>query len=339
MKNTNDNAAWGILGTANIARGALVPGIKGAENSELLGIASRNGDKARRFGEEYGIPNYYSSYEKLLEDPEIEFVYIPLPNQLHYRWTIAAAKAGKHVLCEKPLGTNAKEVEEMFEVAEREGVALMEAFMYRFHPQTRRVKELLDSGVIGEPMFFRGAFSFPLITEDRDDDIRWKKEMGGGSLMDLGTYSVNTVRYLFDEEPERVFARSSAHPDHTAEAETQAILEFSSGKTAMIDSSFLLADRANYEVASRKGKIQACDTYGPQRGKKLSIEITRENTEEIETIEGVDEYSLEVEGFVESVRQGKVPRVSREDSLNNARTLDALKAAAKEDSWIGLESD
>ncbi len=332
--NTGDNAGWGILGTANIARGALVPGIKGAKNSELLGVASRNEEKARKFAEEYGIPAYYSSYEELLADEGIEFVYIPLPNHLHHRWTIAAAEAGKHVLCEKPLGTSAKEVEEMFAVAEREGVTLMEAFMYRFHPQTLRVKELLDSGLIGEPKFFRGAFSFPLITEDREEDIRWKAEMGGGSLMDLGTYSVNTVRYLFDEEPERVFGRSSAHPDHTAEAETQAILEFPSGKTATIDSSFLLTDRANYEVASSKGKIKAFETYGPQRGKRLRIEINRENTAEIETVEGVDEYALEVEGIVESARQGKVPRISREDSLNNARVLDAVKEAADEAGWV-----
>ncbi|MCF7875460.1 Gfo/Idh/MocA family oxidoreductase [Candidatus Bipolaricaulota bacterium] len=332
--NHENKAKWGILGTANIAKKALVPGIKDADNSELFAVASRSEGKARQFAEEFELPSYYSSYENLLGDTEIDFVYIPLPNHLHHEWTINAFKKGKNVLCEKPLGTNSGEVEEMFEIAGKENLTLMEGFMYRFHPQTRKVKELIEKGEIGEPSFFRGAFSFPLITEDRDDDIRWKEEMGGGSLMDLGTYSVNTVRYLFGEEPNRVFGRNFTHPDHTAEAETQAILEFPSGKTATIDSSFLLTDRANYEVTSKNGRIQAFDTYGPRRGKRLKIDIDKGNTRETEVLEGVNEYSLEVEHLVDSVREEKTPFVSPEDSINNAKVLDGIRASAEEEKWV-----
>ncbi len=332
--NHENKAKWGILGTANIAKRALVPGIKDADNSELFAVASRSEGKARQFAEEFDLPNYYSSYKDLLRDKEIDFVYIPLPNHLHHKWTINALKKGKNVLCEKPLGTSSGEVEEMFEVAEKENLTLMEGFMYRFHPQTRKVKELLEKGEIGEPHFFRGAFSFPLITEDRGDDIRWKEEMGGGSLMDLGTYSVNTVRYLFGEEPSRVFGRNFTHPDHTAEAETQAILEFPSGKTAIIDSSFLLTDRANYEVTSKNGRIQAVDTYAPGKGKRLKIGIDKGNMKETEILEGVNEYSLEVEHLVDSAREKKTPFVSPEDSINNAKVLDAIRSSAEKGEWV-----
>ncbi|MBS3787011.1 Gfo/Idh/MocA family oxidoreductase [Candidatus Bipolaricaulota bacterium] len=326
-------AKWGILGTANIAGKALVPGIRDSKNSELYAVGSRAGSKAQRFAEKFDIPESYGSYKSLLDDPKVEFVYIPLPNHLHHKWTIESAKKGKHVLCEKPLGLNSKEVREMFEVADEHGVKLMEGFMYRFHPQVLRVKELLQEGEIGEPTFFRGAFSFPLVAQDREDDIRWKKEMGGGSLMDLGTYSVNTVRYLFDEEPNRVFARDRKHSDHSAEAETQAILEFPDGKTATLDSSFLLSKRANYEVVSKNGRIRASNAYGPGQYKRLNVEIEQDNSTVIETLEGVNEYALEVDELVNAVSKDRKPMVTKEDSINQARVLDAIKQSAKEERW------
>lgn len=334
--NVEDKAKWGILGTAKIARQALVPGIRDAKGSELYAVASRDPDSADRFAAELDVPKSYGSYESLLEDPEVEFVYVPLPNHLHLEWSRKAARHGKNVLCEKPLGADPEEVEEAFSVAEEEGVTLMEGFMYRFHPQVRRVKSLLNEGKIGEPRYFRGSFSFPLVAEDRSDDIRWKEEMDGGSLMDLGTYSVNTVRYLFGEEPVRVIARDRKHPDHTAEAETQAILEFPGDKSATIDSSFLLDDRASYEISSENGRIRACDTYAPGLGEKTVIEVQRGNVLEQETIKGVNEYAREVEGLVEAAREGKEPLVSAEDSVNNARALAAIRESAEKEEWVEL---
>lgn len=331
--NNKDKAKWGILGTANIAKKALVPGIRDSNSSELYAVGSRDGSRAKRFAEEFEIPQSYGSYEGLLDDPRVEFVYIPLPNHLHHEWTIKSAKKGKHVLCEKPLGLNSGEVREMFEMADEQGVKLMEGFMYRFHPQVLRARELIDRGEIGEPTFFQGAFSFPLVSQDREDDIRWKEEMGGGSLMDLGTYSVNTVRYLFDAEPLRVFARFSYHPEHTADAETQAILEFPDSKTATFNSSFLLGKRARYEVVSEGGIIQAWNAYGPGRGKRTNIEVEKNNAKEIETLEGVNEYALEVDELVAAASENRKTMITKKGSINNARTLDAIKQSAKDESW------
>ncbi len=333
---SSQKAQWGILGTAKIARERLIPGIRDSESSQVGAVASRSEERAREFAGKFGIPKSYGSYEGLLKDDRLEFVYIPLPNHLHPEWSIRAAEAGKHVLCEKPLGARAEEVEKAFKVAEDQGVKLMEGFMYRFHPQVRRVKELLEKGEIGEPVFFRGAHSFPLVTENRDQDIRWKEELGGGSLMDVGTYSVNTVRYLFDQEPERVFARNSRHPDHTAEAETQAILEFSGGKTALIDSSFILTHRADYEVSSSTGRIRAFNAYNPGLEKRLNVEINKGNVREQETLEGVNEYALEVDALVNSARQGKTPEITPEDSINNARVLEAINQSAETERWVDL---
>ena len=333
--NDSKKAKWGILGTANIARKKLIPGLRDSKSSEFYAIASRDSTKAESFAEEFEVPKSYGSYEQLLDDPEVEFVYIPLPNNLHHKWTIESAKKGKHVLCEKPLGTSVAEVEEMFEAAEENRVKLMEAFMYRLHPQVLRVKELLEEGEIGEPRFFRGAFSFSLITQqDRNDDIRWEEKMGGGSLMDVGTYPLNTVRYLFGEEPVRVFARSSTHPDHTAEAETQAILEFPEGKTAVIDSSFLLRHRANYEVVSKTLALRASDAYGPRTYKRLTVEIESGNSREVETLEGVNEYALEVDELVNAARDDREPQITREDSLNNMKVLRKIKESAERESWV-----
>lgn len=332
--NNNPKAKWGILGTAKIAREALIPGLRDSNSSKLAAIASRREGKAKDFAQKFNVPKSYGSYEELLNDNQLEFVYIPLPNHLHTKWSIKAARAGKHVLCEKPLGTSANEVKEAFEAAKQEGVKLMEGFMYRLHPQTRRVKALLNQGEIGEPRFFRGAHSFSLVTQDREDDIRWKKEMGGGSLMDLGTYSVNTARYLFGEEPMRVIARQSVHPGHTAEAETQAILEFPGGKTATIDSSFLLDHRANYEIISKAGRIKAFNTYNPGLGQKTRIEIKKGNMVEEETIKDENEYALEVDELVEAARENRDPLLGPEESINNARALEAIRESAEKRDWV-----
>ena len=332
-----ERARWGILGTANIARKALVPGIRDSESSGLYAVASRDVTRADKFGEEFDVPERYGTYEELLNDSRVEFVYIPLPNHLHKKWTIKAAEAGKHVLCEKPLGLNKKEVEEMFAVAEENDVKLMEGFMYRFHPQVQRVKEIIERGDIGEPTFFRGAFSFPMVAQDREDDIRWKDEMGGGSLMDLGTYSINTVRFLFGEEPSRVFARSSYHPNHTAEAETQAIMEFPDGRSATFDVSFLLDDRASYEVVSDSGSVKAFNTYGPGMGKRVNIEIIRGVSREQETLGPINEYALEVDGLVDAAAQNSKPLITREDSINQACVMDALRRSAEEENWVEVK--
>ncbi|MUV37011.1 Trans-1,2-dihydrobenzene-1,2-diol dehydrogenase [Lentibacillus sp. JNUCC-1] len=186
---------WGILSTANIAQKALIPAIQRAKNAEVTAIASgSDAGKARAVAEKFEIPKTHDRYEALLEDPDIQAVYIPLPNHLHKKWVIEAAKAGKHILCEKPIGLDEEEAREMQRVCEENGVLLMEAFMYHFHPQHERVKEIMASGEIGDVRYMRAAFSF--FIGNKADNIRMHREKGGGCMYDVGSYGVHSIRNI-----------------------------------------------------------------------------------------------------------------------------------------------
>jgi predicted dehydrogenase len=194
---------WGVISTSNIGRAAVNPAIQASSNGELLAVASRNEETAREFATKAGLPDYYGSYEALLDDERIDAVYIPLPNSLHREWTVKAAEKGKHILCEKPLALNAAQCDEMQRAAEANGVRLMEAFMYRFHPQTEKVVEMVRKGVVGDLRFIRSAFTFRLTNPD---NIRLNPELGGGALMDVGCYCVNVSRTVAGQEPMEVQA-------------------------------------------------------------------------------------------------------------------------------------
>lgn len=327
---------WGIIGTAGIASQEMIPAMKSSTQSKLLGIASRDEQKARNWAERYGAPKYFGSYEDLLVDSDIQAVYIPLPNHLHHPWTTAAAQEGKHILCEKPLGLSPDQVQDMFSVARDNDVQLMEGFMYRFHPQTERAKELVAQGGIGSPILFRGSHSFPLVAEDRKDDFRWNPEYGGGSLYDVGTYSVNTARYLFDEEPREVAANMDFHPDYEAEAQTQALMRFADRKTAVFDSSFLLTHRADYEVITTRGRIRALNAYDSEE-KPLKLEVIQDGSQRLETFPRIDEYRLELEAFMEAIKEDKHSPLSEQDSINQARVLKAVKQSASNHEWVQVE--
>ncbi len=320
---------WGILGTAKIAADRIIPAFHESTVSDLVAVASRNEDRAGKFAEEHGISRAYGSYEELLGDASIAAVYIPLPNHLHCEWAIRAMEAGKHVLCEKPLSTSTDNGIAMFEASEENKVLLVEGFMYRFHPQTRRVKELLAQGTIGTPRLIRAAHSFPLILQDRDDDFRWRAELGGGSLADVGVYCVDTARHLFSADPTNVFAQSKYHPDHSAEAETRAILTFPNDRVAIFDSSFLLTGRREYEVVGDKGRITAFHTYNPGRGVDVRIEIERDGEKKLERIEAENEYRLEIDHLSTCILRNERPIITREDSIGNLRVLDALRESAR----------
>ena len=193
---------WGLLSTANINR-KLLEGVRGTDEATVVAVASRDRSRAEAFAREHGIERALGSYEELLADPEVEAIYIPLPNSLHVPWSVRALEAGKHVLCEKPLTRRPAEAEEAFAVAERSGRLLAEGFMWRHHPQTRRLRELLDQGVIGRLRLVRASFSFPL---GDPEDIRLNAELDGGGLMDVGCYCVSGVRFVAGAEPERVSA-------------------------------------------------------------------------------------------------------------------------------------
>jgi len=320
---------WGILGTARIAAERLIPAFQESRIARLAAVASRDHDRARQFADEQGIPKAYGSYERLLSDDAVEAVYIPLPNHLHWDWVLRALAAGKHVLCEKPLATSAAEGAAMFDESERRNVLLMEGFMYRFHPQTRRVKELLTRGTIGRPRLIRVAHSFPLHLEDRNEDFRWREETGGGSLGDLGIYCIDTARYLFSADPIGALAQSRRHPDHSAEAETQAILTFPGDRSALFDSSFLLTTRKTYEVVGDQGSIEAFDAYNPGRGVGVRIKVTLHGEMRVEEIPPENEYRLEVDHLSTCILEHRPPIITSADSLANLRVIDALKASAR----------
>jgi len=326
---TEKKVRWGILSTARIAAERLIPAFHESEIASLIAVASRDKERAEQFASKHRIAQAYGSYEELLADHSIDAVYIPLPNHLHREWAIRAMGEGKQVLCEKPLSTSAADGIAMFDASKKNNVLLMEGFMYRFHPQTRRVRELLAQGIIGQPRLIRVAHSFPLILQDRDDDFRWSKEAGGGSLADIGVYCVDTVRYLFSADPVQVFAESTYHPDHSAEAETRAILTFPDNRTAVFDSSFLLTGRREYEVVGDKGHIAAFNTYNPGRGVDVRIEVVTMGSKTVEEIDAENEYRLEVDHFSTCILQNEVPAISREDSIGNLRTLDALRESAR----------
>jgi D-xylose 1-dehydrogenase (NADP+, D-xylono-1,5-lactone-forming) len=321
---TEQKVRWGVLSTSNIGRRAVLPAIQRSSNGELVAVASRAADKAHAFADELDIPRAYASYEQLLADPDIEAVYIPLPNSMHREWTIKAAEAGKHILCEKPLALNAAECAEMDAAARANGVLLLEAFMYRFHPQTERVIELIRQGAIGEPRFIHAAFTFRLTNPA---NIRLQAELGGGSLMDVGCYCVNVSRTLFAAEPIEVQAFASWSAGGVDE-QMIGSLRFAGGDYAQFDSALTLARRETYQVVGTEGVIEAPVAFLPGHSDTI-IRIRDAAGARDETIAGVDEYQLMAEHFAVCVRGQAALRYSASEAAANMRAIAALYRSAR----------
>ena len=319
---------WGILSTANIGRAAVIPALEAADGAEVLAVASRDQERAETFAAANGISRAHGSYEALLADPEIDAVYIPLPNRLHAEWTLRAAGAGKHILCEKPLAVNAAECEAMSAAAEAAGVVLTEAFMYRFHPRTKRVLELLRGGVIGEPRTVRSAFTFRL----RDpDNIRLSAELGGGALMDVGCYCVNASRTLTGAEP--VAAQASARwtdgaPGLGVDDELTGVLHFPGGVTAHFDCALTQERWEFYEVAGTEGVLRVDSAFLPGTDDVTAV-VHRGRDREEHPVAGDDEYRLMVEHFTACVRDGTTPRWPPAEAAANMRAIEALYRSAR----------
>ena len=253
---------WGVLSTANIGRVAVIPALQHSGNGELVAVASRDEETASAFAAQQGISRAYGSYEALLAAGDIDAVYIPLPNSLHREWTIKAAEAGKHILCEKPLALNAAECDEMAAAAEQYGVVLMEAFMYRFHPRTEKVLELLQSAAIGEPGLINATFTFRL---SNPANIRLSAELGGGSLMDVGCYCVNITRTLAGAEPVEVQAFANWGKTGVDD-EMVGTLRFADGLLAQFSCGLTLERREFYQVAGPEGHIEVQSAFLPGTG-------------------------------------------------------------------------
>jgi predicted dehydrogenase len=318
---------WGILSTADINR-KVIPGLRASEKAELIAVASRDQHRADEYAREWEIERAYGSYEALLADPDVEAVYISLPNTLHCEWSIRAIEAGKHVLCEKPMSRHVGDVEAAFDAAERNGRLLMEAFMYRHNPQTARLRQLVDDGAIGELRLVRSCFSYSLYDVD---NIRLRADVEGGSLMDVGCYCVSGSRLLAGE-PEQVYGQQFVGPSGTDWLFTGA-MRFAGDVLAQFDCATALTGRDELEAIGSDGSLFVDD---PWHCNEPVIELRREGGVERIEVEYADSYRLEIENLGDAIRGAAAPLLGREDAVGQARALEALHRSATEGAAVVL---
>lgn len=322
---TESTVRWGILSTANIGRAAVVPAIQASANGRVVAVASRDAERAGAFAAAAGIPRHHGSYEALLDDDDVDAVYVPLPNALHREWTIRAAERGKHVLCEKPLALTAAECVEMADAAEQHGIVLMEAFMYRFHPRTERLLEHVRGGIIGEVRVVRSAFTFRLRSET---NIRLDPDLGGGALMDVGCYCVNASRTVAGTEPVEAQA-FAAWTSRGVDASLSGALRFADGLVARFDCALTLERREVCEVAGTDGTILVDSAFLPGTADVPLRTLRGREGEDVETVRGADEYRLMVEHFADAVLTGTRLRYDAHEAARNMRAIEALYASAR----------
>ena len=313
---------WGVLSTARITEKL----VRSGSGQEFVAVASRSPERAQAFAAEHGIPREHGSYEALLEDPDVEAVYVPLPNSMHVEWSVRALEAGKHVLCEKPMSRRPEDVQRAFDVAEREGLVLAEAFMWRHHPQLRRALELIAEGAIGRLRLVRAAFSFPL---GDDADVRLQAGLDGGGLMDVGCYCVSGCRALAGAEPERVSAEQVIGGRGVeVDVALAATLRFPGDVLGVFDCGLALANRDELEAVGDAGSLFMDD---PWHGREAVIEVRRAGGD-VERVDAgeVNSYALELADFEAAARGQADPLLGREDALGQARTIAALYRSADE---------
>lgn len=325
-----DRVRWGILSTADIALVKVIPGLRRSPRSEVVAIASREAPRATAVAEQLGIPRAFGSYEALLADAEIDAVYIPLPNHRHAEWTIAAARAGKHVLCEKPLALTAAQAQEMVDACRAAGVLLMEAFMYRQHPSWIAAMELVESGRIGRLRAVDSWFSY---FNDDPRNIRNVLEAGGGALYDIGCYSVNLSRMLFRSEPTRVQAAITRDPSIGVDTVTSAILEFDGGVATFTCSTRTESDQ-RVDIYGTEGRISIEIPFNIPPDRPTRIFLTAGGDPPVapatETLvfDTADPYACEADRFADAVLDGVPLPVEPADAVANMRVIDAIFAAA-----------
>jgi len=317
---TYDPVKWGIISTADINR-LVIPPAQASPKVELVGVASRTQERADEYAAKWGIPRAYGTYEELLADPEIEALYISLPNHLHVEWSIRAAEAGKHVLCEKPMDSSPEKVAAAFDAADRAGTLLSEAFMWRHSPQTRRVRELLDEGAIGELRLVRATFSYGLYDED---NIRLRADVDGGALMDVGCYCISGSR-LVAGEPEAVFGRQWIGPSGTDWVFTGS-LRFPGDVLGLFDCGTAMPNRDELEAIGSEGSLFLDD---PWHAREPAIEIRRGGEVERRDPEPANSYGLELENMSDAIRGEGTLLLGRDDAMAQATVIDALFRSAR----------
>lgn len=317
---------WGIISTANIGPRALIPALQASSIAEIAAVASRNVENAVEFAKRFAIPKAYGDYQALLEDDAIDVIYNPLPNHLHKEWSIKAAEAGKHVLCEKPLALDADEVYEMKVAADAYHVLLQEAFMYRHHPRIKAAVERVRSGKIGTVRVIEADFTYML--KDKRD-IRNFPEMGGGAVMDVGCYCINIIRLMAAREPVSVQARA-VWSDMGIDNQLVGILDFGDGLMAHFDCAFNIEFRQRCTIAGSEGYLDLLTPFNPGLSDTVIIENSGDASSVSHYFEGVDQYRLMVEDFMNGIEKGQVP-FPVDDAIANMRVIEACLESARDD--------
>ena len=342
---SKEQVRWGLLSTARINE-RLIPSLRQAQRCELLAVASRNVERAQAYADKWDIPRAYGSYEDLLADPEIDVVYISLPNSDHAEWSIKCARAGKHILCEKPIALIPEDVERMTAAARENGVILQEAAMYRFHPQTHKVRELVAEGAIGELRFIQCNFGFTLIN---DPDIRREPEKGGGVLWDIGSYPVSFARTMAGDNPVEV-AGWQVQSEKGVDMDFGGQLRFAAGTLAQFTCSFQTLPHWEAQLIGSQGHIHLDLPWQNQVGATARVQMLRgggaagttfgDSMEHLEAetlvYEDCDAYFCEVEAMAASILDGTPPTITPEDSCGNIATLVALYTSARENRVVAL---
>ena len=300
---------------------ALLGGASGSSLVEVIGVGSRERARAEAYAQERGLERAYGGFDELLADPDVDAVYIALPNALHVEWAVRALEAGKHVLSEKPLTRDPREAERAFDAAERAGRILMEGFMYRHHPQTKRLVQLVRDGELGELRLVRSHFSFTL---NRPRDVRWDRDLGGGSLLDLGCYCTNLMRTLAGE-PERVYAEQITAPSGV-DVRFAATLRFADGALGHFDCAFDLPRRIGFEAVGSDGSATMLQPFAED---EVTLEVRRGDELVSSETETANRYGLEVDNFARAIAGEEPPLLDRRDSIGQARALDALLRSAE----------
>jgi predicted dehydrogenase len=311
---------WGILGCAKIAERSIIPAIRESRTGVIYGIASRDEKKARSWKDQFGFITLYPDYQALINAPQIDVVYIPLANHLHCEWAVKAAKAGKHVVVEKPACLSTDEAKKMIDEAKKNNVLLMEAFMWKYHPQTEKILRIIKRGNIGEPLFFHSAFTFNYTNDP--SNYRWDPKMGGGSLYDIGCYTISAARTMFGLEPVSVYATARIDAKKKVDTSCSMILEFPNGKTAHLDCSFEAQFQSYYEVIGPKGTVKAPRAFS-QRMRSVTLETLKGELFKVVNVPRVNQYARMVETVNECIRHGKDLPVKPEDILNNVKVIEA----------------
>lgn len=325
-----DQVRWGILSAANIAAWQFIPAVKASRRGVLEAVAARVPGRAEAYAKEHGITRVVADYAALIADPGIDAVYVPLPNALHAEWTAAAARAGKHVLCEKPLASNAMEAKAAVEVCERANVVHFESFVYRYHPQTLRVAGWLKDGAIGQVRNVHAAFHFTMAGPSRQTNIRMSAPLAGGALMDVGCYPISWLRFVFGEEPVAATARGIWDAQQGVDTHLVGMLHFSGERAGTFSCSFDSNSTLLTRIVGTAGEIVVTQPYHP-RGPEATATLRRSGQPEQIERDAKDEppFLAAVEHFHDCVLDGTRPILTARDGIANMAVIDAVRRSAQ----------